>query len=169
MIQKYLLVKRLLLQMFLFFPCFSDAHFVHALMGYVYPQAVFYKVEALCQQLLDDFTVVRNNTMLAEQYLYQTDYLHEQCLTLYNAIETLCGYKDDLYLSEEILYLVDAVGEIHKHYQELCAAFSLQNERPEYSKQVESILTSSREKLAHFLAMNHEVFSIMPTQIDAAD
>lgn len=144
----------------------TDNHLVQPMVGFIYPQSIFYKVEEISQQLLDDFQLICTNAILAEQFFYESDYLREHCLTLNKAIEILCACNEDLYLNEEITHLIAKIKQIDGTYQELSNSL-VRGDRGEYFDEIKVILNQAYNSLCSLLQTNYEVPSITPTKIDA--
>lgn len=144
----------------------STAHVYYTMNGVIYSQTILSKIEALAEQLLDDFCLVTQFDCTDYQYLKKLEYLQEQSTNLEEAIEIVFAYtSQDFYVNEEIQYLVCIVHKVCDLYNNF---FSSINNELFFSYIINIIerLTRSESLLRLILLANNEIHSITPGKIN---
>ncbi len=140
-------------------------HVVYVMMGYMYPLKLFYNVQQTCQQLLDDLTIILSDTTLAEQFFTKTPYVYEQCCALQTAIELLCAYNEDLYLTEEITALLATCVCLHETFEKVCTVVPEISHNENY-REIRTMLAQAYHSLQYLLTINQEVVLTTPRNIN---
>lgn len=124
-----------------------------------YPTPQFTKVEKICQELANDFDVLRLNKALHYDWIENSDYLLNKFLLLSDAINHMVNNVEESrsYLLEDIHYLFKNMLTVEQGFTTMYQC-TLDDS---WCQWVTALLQESKEKLEQLLLLNQEVVAMV--------
>lgn len=127
-----------------------------------YISSDFHKVETLCKDIINDFSVIQSDVAVDISWLQLSSYIIDQLVALQEAISNLLENKEEvsIYLTEDYAYLLDLFSSVErkfKKWQKKCTTKA----DGAVGVCLQKMIDQSKKNLQQILLFNKEVIGYL--------
>lgn len=153
---------RFFIKYFLFFllcACFFLQYVKASQIG-SYLSSDFYKIETLCKEVINDFTVMKFDSVVNISWIQQSSYITDQLVALQEAISNLVENKEEvrIYLTEDYVYLLDLFSSVEQQFRKWRKKYATKAHGA-VAVCLQRIVEQSKKNLQHIIQHNKEIIA----------
>ncbi len=132
--------------------------YVKADQGGNYLSSDFCKIETLCKEVINDFTVMKFDSAVNITWIRQSSYITDQLIALQEAISNLVENEEEvrIYLTEDYAYLLDLFLSVEQQFKKWRKKYATKSHNA-VAVCLQRIVEQSKKNLQRIVEYNKEV------------